>query len=137
MLNICQESSAPARCIEFCDSIFLSQFWKYNSGISHSDELTIDTLDNIDCFGHSQIQCSYTPDTSSASDILKTPKESNLLEDMEYCWKDFSNSDDSVWTFNHNYFETRFKTIESTCHSSNTQDSQSVLGFFPSSSHYS
>lgn len=121
-------------CFEYPGGVLLqTQFWDYYPPIGPDDMFTLHGLWPDRCDGQYDQFCDSSMEIESATKILESFGETELLAKMSKFWKNFNGNDESLWVHEFNKHGTCMTTIKESCYPKDTKPNQNIVDFYKKS----
>ncbi|KAH3665556.1 hypothetical protein OGAPHI_003743 [Ogataea philodendri] len=121
---------ADSCCFEFPGGVLLqTQFWDYSPSVGPEDSFTLHGLWPDNCDGSYSQFCDSSLQISSATDVLTSFGETDLLNTMKTYWKDYQGDDNNLWVHEFNKHGTCLSTIKPSCYQ-DFKSNQEVVDYY-------
>lgn len=129
----CSNGETDTCCYEGSNGIFLStQFWDYSPATGADDLFTLHGLWSDKCAGGYGQFCNPSWEITNATTVLEDLGYTELLAEMNNCWKNQGAPDDELWLHEFNKHGTCMATLNPDCYASDAAKYQYVGDFYTS-----
>ncbi|KAF5119259.1 hypothetical protein DV454_000082 [Geotrichum candidum] len=127
----CTSGTTDSCCVEATNGLFLAtQFWDFYPQTGPSNLFTTHGLWSDKCSGGYDQYCNPSWEITNVTEILQDLGEEDLLQKMNYSWKNMGKTDEDLWLHEFNKHGTCMSTVNPSCYPETAEKYRYVGDFF-------